>query len=211
MKVFFLIAFLSASAAQAAPYGSDYFQADFWSGEYPAGFSVVERGVKVPARKAMDLELAQEVSCELPYRAVYHPWNARRKAVYHTASKIIPLTATKNFSLGEEGQVEVQAGEVVEYLIYQAEGMFLVRYKNELFTADQGMFDAVAGDTSAAKEDQWLQLRCVNGPKAWIFLPDLQVAGADGEIGLRKGLDSWSRGLRAYGKVTDLTAKDLSR
>ena len=113
----------------------------------------------------MDLKLPVTIECELPFKAVFHPWNQGRTANYFTAAKIIPMTANEPVTLGYEGedQAEVAAGDTVEYLIYGAEGMFTVRYKGKLYTADQSLLEKMTYDEEMMEipQDEWLNVTCV--------------------------------------------------
>lgn len=216
MRFLLLALFLATGAsAMAATYDSqNWYQADFWSGEYPHGFSVIKKGVKVPARAEMTTA-AKPFQCELPFLAVYHPWNSGRKALYRTASRIVKLTAKEEFTLGDEeqGQAKVKKGDTIEALIYLSEGGVRVRFNGKIYDAGQEVFqnsEEVSND--AFQQDEWVQLRCVNGPKAWIFLPEMSVQHKDGAEDYLPGLDGWGRGYRdQYGKVTDLTPEDLKK
>lgn len=211
----FALFLVSATSALAAYDPQNWYQADFWSGEYPHGFSVVAKGVKVPARAVMD-PAAKPFQCELPFLAVYHPWNSGRKADYRTASRIVNLTAKEEVLLGDEvGQTKakVRKGETIQYLIYLSEGGVRVRYHGQEFDADQGIFEkSEPVSEDAFRQDEWVRIRCVKGPKAWIFLPEMSVEQKDGSTDYLPGLDGWSRGYRdQYGKVTDLTPADLKK
>lgn len=214
MRSLFLILISLTSLSGFAAYDSGWYQTVGWSGEYPAGFSVVKRGVSVPARAAMDLDAEKKISCALPYRAVFHPWNRTRKAGYHTASRIVLLVASSDFYLGDGELVHdlVKRGEPLEYLMGGSEGIFSVRYNGKIYSADQGLFSVVeAFDETQFREDRWLNVRCLNGKSAWIYMEDIYTHEESGETGYLPGLDTWSRGLRKYGKVTDLSAKELPR
>ena len=120
-----------------AMYDKSWYQTEFWSGEWPNGFSVAKRGVVVMGRLAVAADLDRVVKCQLPYKAVFNPWNTKRnvksKVHYLTASKIVVMKALKDFTLGEAPQnAAVKAGDDVEYLIYGAEGSFTVRYNGEI-------------------------------------------------------------------------------
>jgi hypothetical protein len=207
----FLLAALSAPAMAA--YDNTWYQGDYWSGEYPTGFSVVKSGVKVPARAIMDLDAAKNISCALPKRAVYHPWNSARKATYRTASKIVVLTAKEDLRLGDgvaepDNRVTVRKGETLEYLMYASEGMFTVRFQGKKYDADQSLFASI----EEVKQEQfhehaWLQLTCLSGKKAWIFMGDLSTVNEAGDTVYLPGLDSWGLGMRKYGDVRDLPRK----
>jgi len=214
-RVLLSIAAFSFSAIAYAAYDNTWYQTEFWSGEYPNGISIVAEGVALPARAAMDLDQPVTIECELPYKAVFHPWNQARAARYYTAAKIVPLTAKEDLTLGFEGeeQVEVAAGDLIEYLVYGAEGSFLVRYKGKEYTADQSLLEKVSYDEQKmeAPQDEWLNVTCVGGENAWIFLRDVVTVDRDGNSVYPQGVDSWFRGFREYGVVTDLTDADLGQ
>ncbi|MGZ3693971.1 MAG: hypothetical protein ACXWQO_07200 [Bdellovibrionota bacterium] len=209
MRILFSALLLAAISAPAfAAYDSSWYQDNFWSGEYPTGFSVVKKGTSVPARATMDLDAAKTISCALPYHAVFHPWNSARKATYRSASKIVVLTAKEDLKLGdvESGQAEVKKGETIEYLMNAAEGSFIVRFKGKKYTGDQDLFTHVeAIDDNQFIEHDWLGVKCENGKKAWIFMGDISTVNAQGDQVYLPGLDSWGLGFRQkYGEVRDI-------
>src|SRR3989344_2302196 len=123
MRIYFAtlsLAFVFIGPASAA-YDGNWYKTDYWSGEYPGGFSVVKKGVSVPARAAMDKDLALSLNCALPYKAVFSPWNEKRnkksKVSYFTAAKIIRLIAKENFFFEsvESEQLPIRKGQVIEH------------------------------------------------------------------------------------------------
>lgn len=206
---------LLAASAQAA-YDKAWYTTDYWSGEWPNGFAVAESGVAVPARSAMDKEAPPSIACTLPYKAVFHPWNEERtrlsKARYVTASRIVPLVARADFVFQpdeESDPVPIKKGDTIEYLVYGAEGYFTIRIGEREYTASQELLDSmepVADD--AFLQEEWLQLRCENGKRAWIFMDDLRHVGEDGQTTYADGLwavMSGGPGIEEYGVARDLT------
>ncbi len=212
-KLLVLASFVFSSALALAAYDQTWYQANFWSGEYPNGFSVVTDGVTVPARTAMDRDLPVSIQCGLPKFAVYHQWNGARQADYRTASKIVPMVANEEFEIGFTETATVHAGDTVEYLIYGAEGMFFVRYNGVEYEADQEMLTKVTYDEKALEvpQEEWLNVTCLGGENAWIFAGDLSTVDVDGNTQWLPGLDTWFLGFRDYGVVTDLTEADLGK
>ena len=210
-----LLAFTFQATTAMAAYDKTYHQTEFWAGEYPNGFSVKAENVSVPARSAMDPALNITLQCGLPFRANYSPWNAARPARYFSASKIVPMIAKVDLTLTDENEKEVavKKGELIEYLIYGAEGWFTVRYKGKEFGADQSLLEKVSYDESLMSKgaDEWLQVTCTGGEKAWILLSDLTEVTPEGDVGYLEGLGSWYLGFRDYGSVTDLTDEDLKK
>ncbi len=200
-----------------AKYDNTWYQADYWPGEYPAGFSVVKKGVKIPARTDTDKDLAPSLQCPVEFKAVYHVWNENKRADFTTFSKIVPLTVKEDFEFvtyGDENQeirIPLQKGDLIEYLVYGAEGWFTVRINGKEYGADQDLFSKVNEvDQSAFQDDQWLVLNC-GGQTAYVLFADLYTVDADGNEKFRDGLASWYLGFRDYGTVTDLTDKDLKK
>lgn len=210
MKLLILALALCPFVASAA-YDSTWYKADGWSGEYPNGFSVVAKKVSVPARAEMDLDSPRSIQCSVPYLAVYHPWNGKRKARFVTMSKIVTLTVKQDFIFEDEGtRIPLKQGDTIEYLVYNAEGWFTVRIKGKEYSADQALFDNLEQvDRSAFRQDEWLNITCRSGAKAWILLDDLYQSDEDGNATYLPGLDSWFLGFVEYGQVRDLTEKDI--
>jgi hypothetical protein len=226
---------------QSVPSGYDgtWVVAPYWPGEWPAGFAVAESGVKVQGRSAMDKGLPRTVFCELPYRAVFNPWNAARNAASHVeffaASKIIALKALEPFRLddGSGKALSVKKGQLVEYLGYLSEGWFAVRINGRTlnYAADQSLFDdgkltPLPDDVPA--DDLWLTLKCENGPAAWLLISDLlKSAAADNDQcsaddaaqrclewidGLwNAGRGEVGSGVLGYGEASDLTDEDIRK
>lgn len=210
MKLLFLALALGFSAsAFSAPYDGSWFQTQFWSGEYPNGFSVNKSGVTVMGRSGMDKDLPAEMACALPFKATFHIWNTERndanQVEYHTASKIVPLIAREDF-LFEDGEkkVQIHKGDLIEYLIYHSEGWFAVRIDGQEYEADQSLFDNVEEvSQDQFVQDEWMHLTCENGTSTWLYYPDL--FNADGEF--VSGLQGPK--IEGYGTATDLTDKNL--
>jgi hypothetical protein len=206
---------LMTATAQAA-YDQAWYTIDFWSGEYPNGFAVIKPDVSVPARAEMDKEAPASVSCALPYKAVFHPWNEARnrlsEARYVTASRIVPLKASKEFTFQpdeESDPVKIGKRQVIEYLIYGAEGYFTIRIDGKEYTASQELFESVEPvSDDAFLQEEWLELKCENGPKAWVYADDLRKTSDNGEMTYLDGLVAISAGgpgIDDYGAARDLT------
>jgi hypothetical protein len=212
---------LLAAGAAAADYDESWYRAEFWSGEYPNGFAVAAPDVTVPARTAMDRTLEPSIACPLPYKAVFSPWNEERsrlsEARYFTASRIVPLVAASDFPFEHDqpgSPLRIRRGQQIEYLIYGAEGSFLVRIDGQEYTAYQELFDQVEPvEDEDFLQEEWLNLRCADGTEAWIFMGDLLQSAADGSVGYVPGL--WSAtgggpGFVEYGQVRDLTDEEIA-
>ncbi len=199
-----------------AGYDSSWHQAEYWSGEYPSAYSVIKRDVKVQARKGMDKDLAKDVTCELPYLAVFSPWNNPRneknKARYYTASKIVKLIAKQDFDFptDDDKVLKIKKGQVIEYLIYGGEGYFTVRINGKEMGADQSLFEQVEPTKeSDFVQEEWIHLECANKVTAWIHTADLEVVNTQtGETKRIDGISDAGNGIEGYGTVRDLTEKE---
>ena len=65
-----LVILSALSARTFAGYDDTWFQSNFWSGEYPPGFSVTKKRTTLMARSGMDKDLPRDVVCEMPYLAM---------------------------------------------------------------------------------------------------------------------------------------------
>jgi hypothetical protein len=193
MRWLAVAALLVASIGAAAAYDKSWYEIDYWPGEYPEGFSIKADNFALAARKKPDPKLKASLSCPVPKGAVFHPWNEARDARYRSYSKIVPLKVTAEFVYeftNEEGYSSartIEAGETIEYLAYQAEGHFFVRYQGKVLTAGQDLFEHVAPvDEALFGDDQWVEISCDDGKRGWVLLSDLRnkdgswIAGLDG-------------------------------
>jgi hypothetical protein len=204
-------------AAPASGYDNSWYVSDFWSGEYPPGFSVTRPDTVVRARRAMDKAAPRDVACKLPYLAVIHPWNQRRAAAsqikFLSATRIVQLIAKEQFVFEDMGddakrKVEIKKGDVIEYIRNDAEGSFEARIAGKQYTAGQSVFDHVqdiADDQFI--EDDWVSLACTGGSRAWIFLAELGL-GSDDPKAQTSGISAVGPGQTGYGSARDLTAEE---
>ncbi|MEM8878673.1 MAG: hypothetical protein AAGD23_12505 [Pseudomonadota bacterium] len=68
-----------ASISPAIAYDDGWFRNDFWSGEYPNGFTLTS-DVETQIRQAPDPDTKRDVACTMESGATYHPWNQDRVA-----------------------------------------------------------------------------------------------------------------------------------
>jgi hypothetical protein len=213
---------LTTSAVGQSPptssgYDNTWYVSEFWSGEYPAGFSVTRKDTDVRARARMDKAAPREVACKLPYLAVIHPWNRSRimksKIRFFSATKILRLVAKEPFVYefairhAPAIKIRLRKGDMIEYVRNDAEGLFEVRLAGKQYTADQNLFDhmeKVARDQFV--EDDWVSLTCEGGSGAYILLSDLVIEGAAGER--TPGVSEVGPGQADYGRARDLTAEE---
>jgi hypothetical protein len=212
---------LGQSPAPSSGYDNTWYISEFWSGEYPSGFSVTRPGTSVLARAKMDKAAARDVTCKLPYLAVIHPWNKRRiaksKIKFVSATRIVHLVVKEPFvfdGLGGDKRIKVQLkkGDAIDYIRNDAEGAFEVRIFGKQYTAGQNLFDHVQ-DVAQDQfvEEDWVALTCEDGNRAYVFLSDLMPGSGDAKNRMA-GISGVGPGQTGYGQARDLTAgeaKDL--
>jgi hypothetical protein len=205
------------SASPRSGYDNSWYISDFWSGEYPKGFSVTRPDTVVQARHSMDKTAPRDVACKLPYLAVIHPWNERRAAAskikFLSATKIIRLVAKEAFVFADVGgdaraKVRLKKGDVIEYIRNDAEGSFEVRIAGKQYTAGQDLFDHVENvPDDQFVEDDWAALTCMGGDSAYVFLGELGFDSDDPKAQVA-GISGVGPGQTGYGHARDLTAAE---
>src|SRR5262249_23539841 len=94
--------------------------------------------------------------------------------------------------------INIKRGEVLEYLRNIGEGAFEVRIRGKRYRADQDLFGHVL-DVPGQNfiEENWVALNCVNGKRAFIYLPDLGLNSTKTRV---SGINDIGPGLIKYGK-----------
>jgi len=206
---------VGAQAARSATgYDKAWFLSQFWTGEYPSGFAVVDKKVVVAGRAKLDKNAPRAVKCELPYLAVIHPWNEVRrkksKIEFWSATKIVPLTAKEDFvfSPSLETKMAIKKGNVIEYVRNSGEGLFQVRLAGKVYDATQDLFEHMEdiAPEKFTEEDEWVVLNCVRGRRAYLLYPD-DLADPQNPSKFQPGLINQGNvaGDGPYGKRQDLT------
>ncbi|TAK73050.1 MAG: hypothetical protein EPO11_09175 [Gammaproteobacteria bacterium] len=208
ISITIIISFIFFSTNIFASYDKSWYQWDDWSREYPVGFAVTKKDVVLMGRAEMNKDLAPNIKCPMPYLAVIHPWNKARIKTddlqFYSFTKIQQLVAIKDFMYEEN--VPIKKGEVIEYLHYDSEGDFTVRIKGKEYDSGQFLFDYVRDDDGESQEDDWVQVTCLNGKRAYLYLGDL--IDEDKDTGLVEGVLSFTPD--SYDVVHDLTEKEKS-
>ncbi len=188
----------------ALAYDASWNKSEYWSGEYPPGFQVYKKGIKVLGRTSVDPAEVPSVECVLK-RNRYAPGRQLPKADYVEMTKIVEMFANSDFEyttyvynaqtdIFDEAVISIKAGDKIEYLAYGAEGWFTARHNGVKFDADQSLFDNVnypedVNGVSPFVDHQWIYLSCVNNVSVWLMLSDLQVSAEN---------DEWIDGVRSY-------------
>jgi len=168
--------------AALAGYPDNWYISYGWPGEYPAGFVVLEQGVKVNGRARPNPDAPATVSCTLPQYANYQIWNRTRVDRDHlefiVATQIEPVTMLVDADVETPGETGMQtlnlkAGDVISYLRYLGEGFAIFDVDGQEYTINEAeLRDISSLDTMGLEEDQWVEAACIGGTRAWLLYDD---------------------------------------
>lgn len=178
-----------ALAQSVTAYDETWHRANFWSGEYPYGFSVAKTTI-VQLRPTLDPQAEKSVSCELPAGATYQPWNRARVEeqglAFVSFTRIAEYKVTEPFEIslyrhddGSEKIVSFERGDIWRYLVYFAEGSFVMEFDGVLYDAGQDMFDQSDQIGDASGYDEWLRINCPNNQWGWLFMGDISLGNSE--------------------------------
>ena len=179
------LAFTAAPAFAQSSYDDTWYRAPFWSGEYPDGFSVAKTTI-VQLRPTLDPAAEKTIACELPMGATYHSWKLSRAEEqglsFASFSKIADYKMTEPFEAtlyrrddASEAPISLGEGDTWRYLVYLAEGSFLMEYDGVEYDGNQDLFEHAEqeGDTNGYEE--WLRINCPNNQWGWLFMGDVTL------------------------------------
>lgn len=180
-------ALLAVPAFAQSTYDESWYQAPFWSGEYPGGFSVL-KDATVELRPALDPKAEKSIACDLPAKATYQVWNNARveEQGLHFVSftriadyRIRDAYTTTLYNSAEGTQVELifKPGDIWRDLVYYAEGTFLMEFNGVQYDGDQSLHDVsepVNPDDERGYEE-WLRINCPGNQWGWLFMGDIIV------------------------------------
>jgi hypothetical protein len=185
LAVAVVAAFAAAPALAQSTYDATWYRAPFWSGEYPGGFSVA-KATTVQLRPALDAGAAKTIACDLPMGATYQAWNQGRVEEqglsFTSFTKIAEYRMTEAFEAtlyrrddASEATISLKQGDTWRYLVYLAEGSFLMEYDGVEYDGNQDLFEHAEqqGDTNGYEE--WLRINCPNNQWGWLFMGDLTL------------------------------------
>jgi hypothetical protein len=182
--VLFLVLLCAPAAAQQNPYGPDYYRAEFWSGEYPAGFTVLEDTV-LKLRPSLSPDAEATIDCPVSKGATYHPWNLPRVAdeglSFVSFSRIADYEVQTPYEANlfneaeqTDATISFKPGDRWRYIVYYAEGTFLMEYDGVRYTGDQGLADASKALTPEGEltYTEWLRIDCSNNMWGWLVMAE---------------------------------------
>jgi len=171
-----------------SPYDASWHRENFWSGEYPNGFTMAAN-LTIPIRLRLDPAAAKSLSCRLKRGATYHVWNKSRvtsdrlRFISYTRIETYQLKADYKTNLTrtsdrEPIDVGFKSGDRWSLLAPLYEDMFLMEAGNTTYFASQDLIDhSEKLGVSVEKhivQDEWLGLTCANGTAGWILLGEIK-------------------------------------
>lgn len=168
---------------EIAGYGDDWSVNEFWSGEYPSGFTVQADNVSVMGRSEMKRAAPREIDCALPKGANYTPWNVERadadNLTFMSANQITAITLTQDIEVDtfvndNPVRLALKTGDVLHYQFYMAEGFFMAEFEGQTYELSEGELRASATFEDGADTDEWVNVKCHDGSdtRAWLLLAE---------------------------------------
>ncbi len=169
---------------EIAGYGDDWSINEFWSGEYPDGFTVQADRVSVTGRSEMKPAAPRNIDCALPKGANYTPWNVERADAdnlrFVSANQITAITITQDieldtFSNDDPIRLSLRTGDVLNYQFYMAEGFFMAEFNGQTYELSESELRDSAAFEDGADTDEWVNVKCHDGSdtRAWLLLAEV--------------------------------------
>ncbi len=169
--------------AALAGYPEGWYLSPGWPGEYPNGFAVLDAGITVNGRAVPNKTSPQTVACALPQYANYQLWNSARstrdKLDFFVATKVAPVTVSEDIAIeyvSDTGMqpLELKAGDQLSYLRYIGEGFVVFGFNGQEYDLNEAdLRDASDISNARIVEDQWVEVACGGGNRAWLLYDDV--------------------------------------
>lgn len=171
-------------------YDESFVAYPFWSGEYPNGFETGAEPVTVKGRVVMSPASPRSVSCTLPAKANFHPWNGDRVSmdslVFWTVSQPKKITVEEDFETfalpvgteyGDGNDMKTfSAGDEIIYKRYLAEGFFIGEFDGtEYEMSEPEMTEFVTFERAKYADHEWIEVNCEEGfgRRAWLRVDEM--------------------------------------
>ncbi len=174
--------------ATAFAYDESWFKTDYWSGEYPQGFTLTDN-VTTLIRVIPDPNAVQNIECSMEKGATYHPWNHDRvissnlEFLSYVPKEIFVVTKSETLTLqidqtDAEQAIRFNKGDEWTFLTYYAEGLFKMSFRGVEYTGHQDLVEiSQEKNTGPASQnritDEWMKMICANGVSGWLLLRDV--------------------------------------
>ena len=161
----------------------------YWSGEYPNAFAVAEEGVTVMGHETITFGGDAAISCELPHKATYSPWNRDRNDSdrIEYVSMVFPTTFTLKEDItiqvlvgdGEE-ELSLSAEDQMVYKSYLAEGWFIAEKDGVQYEMNEADLPQSTVFEQGPEDQEWVRITCDDADitRAWVLYED--AIGAPG-------------------------------
>ncbi|MDA9009226.1 hypothetical protein N9K16_04620 [Alphaproteobacteria bacterium] len=184
-----------AAGDQGTAQSNRIYKTDFWSGEWPPGFTVQE-DTYVSGRPSPDSTTSRTIRCSLEKSATYHPWNQKRSKAdnlqfftIQTTQAFVVKSAVNAYvsdpDTNEESTIQFKKGDEWTFLTYYGEGFYRMSFKGQDYVAEQDLSESSVETTASQSNEpvyeQWLGLPCDNNIFGWLLLEDLTGNDAIGE------------------------------
>lgn len=176
----------SAPATTIAPapsngYSERWQRIDFWSGEYPSAFAVKEEGVTIKGMPAINRDGARTISCDLPHKATYSPWNGDRvgsdglefvSMVFQTKITINEDVDVPTYTGDVQTTLSFKAGDVLTYKTYLGEGFFIASKDGVDYELGQDDLPESTVFEDGPEDELWVRVLCGDDARAWVRYAD---------------------------------------
>ncbi len=176
-----------------AEYDESWSINDYWSGEWPDGFTVTSDNVVLMGRAAPHPSLTADIACPLAKNTNVNPWNHARGEAdnweFMSANKRTKITMLEDaaFETGfseKPSILNVKAGDVLTYESYIAEGFFIAGFEGETYELNEGDFNGRADFEQGGETHEWVNVECGfgKGTRAWLLLSEVQSEDGIGPV-----------------------------
>ena len=176
--------YVAPDFAKLSGYGEGWYISPGWPGEYPAGFVVLDEGIRVMGRAKPNPASPQDKACTLPQLANYQLWNNPRvssdELEFFVATKTFPVTLNQDAQIeyisdaGSMQTLDLKQGEQLNYLRYLGEGFAILSYAGTEYDINEAeLMNITDIQSTKGQEDEWLRVTCTDGSRAWLLYDEV--------------------------------------
>ena len=190
------------AALRSNGYSKRWQRMNFWSGEYPNGFSVAEPDTVVKGMATLDRDGLRTIDCSLPQKATYSPWNGARIAsddlefatmIFQTKIEIKEDVEIDAYTDDAGAKLALKAGDELIYKTYLAEGFFVAGFNGADYEIQEQDLPASTVYETGPEDEEWLRVLCADGNRAWFKYNDAMKT---------YGIERYE--YKSFGEATDL-------
>jgi hypothetical protein len=171
----------AVAAVSSNGYSERWQQIDFWSGEYPSAFAIAEEGVIIKGMPEIKRDGATTVSCAVPHKATYSPWNGDRVGsdglefvtmVFQAKIAINEDVEVPAYSSDMQATLSFKAGDELTYKTYLGEGFFIASKDGADYEFGQEDLPASTVYEDGPDDELWVRVLCDDDARAWVRYSD---------------------------------------